>query len=33
MIKQIPLDKILVATDCPFCMVKEDYAGAKYINT
>jgi TatD DNase family protein len=32
-IKQIPLDKIVVATDAPFCMSKEDFAGHQYIET
>lgn len=32
-VKQIPLDKILVGTDCPFCLIKPDYAGAQYIKT
>ena len=33
MVKQIPLEKIVLGTDCPFCIVKDDYAGAKYIKT
>jgi TatD DNase family protein len=27
-IKQIPIDKIVIATDAPFCMTKQDFAGA-----
>jgi len=32
-IKKIPPSKILVATYSPFCMAREDYAGAKHIKT
>ena len=32
-VKQIPLDKIVVATDAPFCMTKEEFAGHQYVET
>jgi len=32
-VKQIPLDKIIVATYSPFCIVKDDYAGSQYVKT
>ncbi|CAL6018979.1 Deoxyribonuclease [Hexamita inflata] len=31
--KQIPLDKLLIETDCPYCQLKPADAGSKYIKT
>ena len=30
LIKNIPIDKILVETDSPFCLIRKSYAGAEY---
>lgn len=30
LVKNIPIDKILVETDSPFCLIRKSYAGAEY---
>ena len=32
-VKEIPLDKILLETDCPYCEIKAAHAGHKFIQT
>lgn len=31
-VKEIPIDRILIETDSPFCMVRKSYAGSNYLN-
>jgi len=33
MIKQIPLNRLIISTDSPFCPIKNAFAGSKYIKT
>lgn len=30
-VKKIPIEKILIETDSPYCLVRKSYAGSKYI--
>lgn len=32
-VKDLPLDKILLETDCPYCEIKQSHAGFHYIKT
>lgn len=32
-VRELPLDRILLETDCPYCEIKATYAGYKYIQT
>jgi TatD DNase family protein len=32
-VKELPLDKILLETDCPYCEIKQSHAGFHYIKT
>lgn len=32
-VRQIPLDKLLIETDSPYCDIKTSFAGYKYIKT
>jgi TatD DNase family protein len=32
-VKELPLDKILLETDCPYCEVKRTHPGHKYVET
>lgn len=32
-VKQIPRDKLLLETDCPWCEIRPSHSGFKYIKT
>jgi TatD DNase family protein len=32
-IKGIPLDKILIETDCPYCEIRNTHPGKKFVKT
>ena len=32
-VKKIPLNKLVISTDCPFCPIKRSFAGSRYIKT
>lgn len=32
-VKQIPLDRIMLETDCPYCDIRNSHASAKYLKT
>jgi TatD DNase family protein len=32
MVKSLPLDKILVETDSPYCKIRKSYAGYKFLS-
>ena len=33
MVKQIPLDRIMLETDCPYCDIRTTHASSKYVKT
>lgn len=33
MVKQIPIDRIMLETDCPYCDIRNSHASAKYVKT
>ena len=33
MIKEIPLDRMMVETDCPYCDIRNSSAAAKHVKT
>lgn len=32
-VRQIPVDQLLIETDCPWCEIRPSHAGFKYIKT
>lgn len=32
-VKEIPLDRIMLETDCPYCEIRKSHAGYKYVKT
>lgn len=32
-VKQIPLDKLMLETDCPYCDVRNSHAGSQFVKT
>ena len=32
-VKQVPLDRLLLETDCPYCGISSTHAGYKYVST
>ena len=32
-VKQVPLDKLMIETDCPYCDIRNSHAGAKHVKT
>lgn len=32
-VKQIPVDRIMLETDCPYCDIRNSHASAKYVDT
>ena len=32
-VKKIPLDKIMLETDCPYCDIRNSHASSKFIKT
>ena len=33
MVKHIPIDRIMLETDCPYCDIRNSHASAKYVKT
>ena len=33
LVKQIPLDKLMIETDCPYCDIRNSHASSKYVKT
>lgn len=32
-VKKVPLDRLMIETDCPYCDIRNSHAGAKYVKT
>ncbi len=32
-VKQIPIDRMLLETDCPYCEIRNSHASAKFVKT
>ena len=32
-VKQLPEDRLLLETDCPYCEVRPSHAGSRYVKT
>ena len=32
-VKHVPLDRLMIETDCPYCDIRNSHAGAKYVKT
>ena len=32
-VRQIPIDRIMLETDCPYCQIRNSHAGAKFVKT
>jgi TatD DNase family protein len=33
MVKHIPLDRLMLETDCPYCDIRNSHASSKYVKT
>ena len=33
MVKKIPLERIMLETDCPYCDIRNSHASSKYVKT
>ena len=33
MVKEVPLEKMMVETDCPYCDIRNSHAGATHVKT
>ena len=33
MVTQIPLDRLMLETDCPYCDIRNSHASSKYVKT
>jgi len=32
-LKKIPIDRIMLETDCPYCQIRNSHAGSKFLKT
>ena len=32
-VRQLPLDRLMIETDCPYCDIRNSHAGAKHVKT
>lgn len=33
MVKEVPLERMMVETDCPYCEIRNSHAGSKHVKT